>query len=94
MERQGRSSLAGLPRCVVTGASSQDGVPEREVGGLLTGAEEKNPVGGEQMVDAAEQSAPCVHGEVKHDIAQHDDVEAVVEAAEGERSSTEIQTKR
>ena len=71
-----------LFRSEVASAAGENRGPDRGVGGLLAGAEKENSVRSKQAMNVAEQGPARLLREIKHDIAQEDDVEAIAGALE------------
>jgi len=69
----------------VARAAGQHSGPDGGIGGLLAGAEEEHAVGGEQLMDAGQNGLARLLREIEHDVAQEDDVKAVIAAVEGQR---------
>lgn len=69
--------LVALARPIKACSAGELRGPERGIGGLFAGAEEENPIVCEKPVNAGQQRASRIHGEVEHDVAQEDDIELV-----------------
>src|SRR5271166_1455408 len=89
-ERLFPASLTRLSWPKVAGAAGDHRGPDGGISGLLGGTEKQHSVGREHTVDAGQQSLARLLREVEHDVAQEDNVEAVVAAVEGQRRRAEV----